>query len=101
MEAWGTFIFILFILFVTGKNTKPQDLRSWGVAAICLLLWALIQVDSYTSASFNPAMALGQTVFQTWWWPTDASGALMFYLPFYVLGAFVGGSLAACFYLIY
>lgn len=42
MEIWGTFVFVLFILFVTGKKTSVPDLGTWGVPAICLNLWALI-----------------------------------------------------------
>jgi len=99
METWGTFIFCLFILYVTGKKTKVPDLVTWGIPAICLLLWALIQVDAYSTASFNPALAIGQTICQMWWWPTSAGGALINYLPWYILSAYVGGALAGAFYL--
>lgn len=101
MEIFGAFVFVLFILFVTGKNTSVSDLGTWGIPAICLNLWALIQVDWYTAASFNPALAIGQSIFQFWWWPTDPSGSMLFYMPWYIIGAAGGGILAGLFYLWY
>jgi len=59
MQVICTFIFVFFILHVTGKHTKPEDLGVWGLPAICLVLWALISVDYFTGASFNPAIAIG------------------------------------------
>ena len=41
MEIVCTFVFVLFILQVTGKRTMAPDLGVWGVAAICLNLLAL------------------------------------------------------------
>jgi len=66
MEVICTFVFVLFILHVTGKHTIGPDLGVWGVPAICLVLWALCNVDSFTGASFNPALAIGSTFFQSW-----------------------------------
>ena len=100
MEIASTFIFVLFILFVTGKRTQVSDLGTWGVPAICLTLWALTHVDYYTAASMNPAIALAQSLFQSFWFPTN-TGAMLFYLPWYVLGASGGGVLAGLFYLGY
>ena len=66
MEVICTFIFVFFILHVTGKRTVGPDLGSFGVLGICLVLWALCSVDYFTGASFNPALACGLTVFQYW-----------------------------------
>ena len=48
------------------EHTIGPDLGVWGVPAICLVLWALCNVDSFTGASFNPALAIGSTFFQSW-----------------------------------
>lgn len=61
MEVICTFVFVLFILHATGKHTVGPDMGVWGVPGICLVLWALTNVDSFTGASFNPALALGAT----------------------------------------
>ena len=42
MSVICTFIFVFFILHVTGKHTGAPDLGVWGVPAICLVLWGLI-----------------------------------------------------------
>ena len=101
MEIVCTFVFVLYILYATGKRTQVVDLGTWGVPGICLNLWALTHVDYYTAASMNPGIALAQSVFQYWWYPVDQSGALLFYLPWYMLGAFGGGVLAGLFYLVF
>ena len=100
MEIVCTFIFVLFILFVTGKRTQVADLGSFGIPAICLTLWALTHVDYYTAASMNPAIALAQSIYQSVWFATNTK-AMLFYLPWYVIGAAGGGVLAGLFYLGY
>ena len=100
MEIVCTFIFVLFILFVTGKRTQVADLGSFGIPAICLTLWALTHVDYYTAASMNPAIALAQSIYQSVWFATNTK-AMLFYLPWYMLGAFGGGVLAGLFYLVF
>lgn len=101
MEVVCTFIFVLLILVVTGKRTIAPDLGSYGVFAICLNLWALSNVDAFTGASFNPALAISQTIFQYWWYPTNPSGVMWFYLPYYIIGAILGGVSAGVFYMFY
>lgn len=96
-----TFVFVLFILYVTGKRTQATDLGSFGPFAICLNLWALSNVDSFTGASLNPALCIAQTIFQCWWLPTNPEGVLAYYMPFYIIGALAGGILAALFYIVY
>ena len=70
-EMVCTFVFVLFILYVTGKRTQAADLGSFGPFAICLNLWALSNVDSFTGASLNPALCIAQTIFQCWWLPVN------------------------------
>jgi len=98
MEVICTFVFVLFILHVTGKNTGVPDMGVYGVPAICLVLWALCSVDYFTGASFNPALAIGSTVFQEWLYPCNPSNVMMHYLPMYIGGASLGGILAGGFY---
>ena len=100
MQIVCTFLFVVLILFLTGKKTMAPDLGQWGLPAIILNLWALCQVDTFTAPSFNPALAIGQTTFQCWWYPTNPDGVLLFYLPWYIIGAWLGGILAGVFYLI-
>ena len=63
MEVICTFVFVFFILHVTGRHTMGPDFGVWGVPAICIVLWALCSVDNFTGASFNPALAIGNTMF--------------------------------------
>ena len=71
MEIMCTFVFVLLILHVTGKKTMGPDLGVYGVPAICLNLWALCNVCWFTAPSFNPALAVGQTVFMYWNYPVN------------------------------
>lgn len=98
MEVICTFVFVLFILFVSGKHGGGSV---WGLPAICIVLWALCSVDFYTGASFNPALAIAQSVFQAWWYPTNHSNVMYHYLPHYVGGALTGGLISGAFYNIY
>lgn len=100
MEVICTFVFVLFILHVTGKHTVGPDLGVYGVPAICLVLWALCSVCNFTGASFNPALAFAQTVYQAWFWPSDNNpqNVLTHYAAMYIGGAAVGGILAGVFY---
>ena len=58
MEVIVTFIFVFFILHVTGKHTQGPDLGVYGIPAICLVLWSLTKVDAFSHASLNPALAI-------------------------------------------
>ena len=98
MEVVCTFIFVLLILHVTGKHTGGDDLGAWKVPAICLNLWALCSVDYFTGASFNPALAVGLTTFQRWWYPNDPAGVMTHYMWIYIAGALCGGILAGIYY---
>ena len=91
MEVVCTFIFVAFILHVTGSKTGGLDLGAWKVPAICLNLWALCSVDYYTAASFNPALAIGSTVFQYWLYPNNPNNVLTHYMMLYIAGAALGG----------
>ena len=99
MEILPTFVFVLFILYVTGKKTAAPDLGTFGVFGICLNLWAITNVDWYTSCSVNPALAIGASIFQYWHWDFQNRDLMLFYLPWYVIGAAAGGCLAGGFYL--
>lgn len=98
MEVICTFMFVFFILHVTGKHTVGPDLGVWGLQAICLILWAMISVDGFTGASFNPALAIGQTIFMVWWYPYNPQRVLTHYLWQYAVGAALGGVLAGLAY---
>ena len=98
METVCTFVFVLFILHVTGKRTQVPDLGVWGLPAICLVLWALCNVDYFTGASFNPALAVGSTAFQFYLYPNNPDGVLTHYIWSYTMGAVCGGILAGGFY---
>ena len=101
MQVICTFVFVGFILHVTGKHTVGPDLGVYGVPAICFVLWALCSVDWFTGASFNPALAIGLTYYMNWKYPYNPSGIMTHYLPYYVCGAACGGILAGIFYLIH
>ena len=101
METVSTFIFVILILFITGKRTEVADLGIFGPHAICLNLYALIQVNAFTGASFNPALNVGATIFQCWFYPVNPSGVLYFYSPFYFIADLLGGALAGIFYIVY
>ena len=98
MEILPAFVFVLFILFVTGKKTQVPDLGTFGIFGICLNLWALCNVDWYTACSVNPALAIGGSIFQYWHWSYGNRELLLFYLPWYVIGACLGGIFAGLFY---
>lgn len=100
MEVVCTFVFVLTILHVTGKRTIAAIPEStvWILPTICIVLWALCNVCYFTGASFNPALAIGSTVFQYWWYPNNPSNVMTHYLLYYVTGAAVGGMSAGLFY---
>ena len=98
MEMVCTFVFVLFILHVTGKHTGGDDIGAWKVPAICLNLATLCKINCVSGASYNPALATGLTVFQSWWYPTDPSGIMTHYLPIYISGALAGGIAAGMFF---
>ena len=98
MNMMGAFMFTLFILFVTGKKTSVPDLGSWGIVGICLNLWALCNVDWYTAPSFNPALAVGGSIFQYWQWDYANKDLMLFYMPWYMIGSCLGGVLSGMFY---
>ena len=98
MEILPAFVFVLFILFVTGKKTQVPDLGTFGIFGICLNLWAICNVDWYTACSVNPALAIGGSIFQYWHWSYQNRDLLLFYLPWYVIGASIGGICAGIFY---
>ena len=101
MEVVTSFIFAILILIITGKRTIASDLGTFGVPAICLNLYALSNVGWFTGPSFNPALAISQTIFQYWWYPTNPSNVMWYYLPYYLIGQTIGSVGAGFFYLIY
>ena len=98
MEILPAFVFVLFILFVTGKKTGVPDMGTFGPFGICLNLWAICNVDWYTACSVNPALAIGGSIFQYWHWSYQNRDLMLFYLPWYVIGASLGGICAGIFY---
>lgn len=98
MEVICTAVFVGYIIHVTGKRTMGPDLGIWGLPTICLVLWALCSVDHFTGASFNPALALGLTVFQYTFYPTNPQNVMWHYLPHYIFGALTGGLVAGLIY---
>ena len=98
MEMICTFIFVLFILHVTGKKTSGPDLGFWKVPGICLVLWALINVGSFTGASLNPALTTATFIMSTIWYPYNPQGVVTHYMWEYLVGAWLGGFLAGVFY---
>lgn len=84
IEAILTFLFVLVIMTVTGKNGNPQ----LAGLVIGLALTALIIIGAKTSgASLNPARSFGPAVFH--------GGEAMSQLWLYTAGPIVGGVLAA------
>ena len=84
IEAILTFLFVLVIMTVTGKNGNPQ----LAGLVIGLALTALIIIGAKTSgASLNPARSFGPAVFH--------GGEAMSQLWLYTAGPIVGGILAA------
>lgn len=61
-----------------------------------LTLGGLIQVANHHAASFNPAVSVGLTVFQTLWLDNEG-GYLTHYFYAYVFGPLIGGFLAGAF----
>ena len=100
MNIMGAFVFVLFILFVTGKKTAVPDLTKWGLPGICLNLWALCKVTWYSPGSMNPALAVGCSIFQYWQWEGENKDLMLFYMPWYMIGSAVGGILAGLFYIL-
>ncbi len=98
MQVICTFVFVAYILHVTGRKTSHGPSSVWILPGICIVLWALCSVDYFTNASFNPALAIAQTVFQYWWYPTNPQNVMTHYLLYYVGGAAIGGILAGIFY---
>ena len=98
MEMVVTFVFVLFILHVTGKRTMGPDMGVYGVPAICLVLWALCQVDAYTYASLNPALAFATTIMQLTWYSSNPQNVMTHYMWQYLVGASLGGIFAGVFY---
>ena len=99
MEIMCTFIFVLFILHVTGKRTGgDDDIGFWKVPSICLVLWALINVDHFGNASFNPALGTATFIMSAIWYPYNVQGVVTHYMWQYLVGSALGGFLAGVFY---
>ena len=91
-----TFLFVLVILIVKGKNTKPQKSDAIAAFVVALALLTCIQIDAYDGPCFNPAIAISQTVYQ---WSQlrnsiTADSYLYEYLWAYTLGPAAGGAIA-------
>lgn len=84
VEMLLTFIFVLVIVTVTGRNGNGQ----LAGLVIGLTLVAMIYMGgSLTGASLNPARSFGPAVFM--------GGAAMSQLAFYTVATLAGGALAA------
>ena len=77
-------------------HTKDAVLLAFSVA---VTLWSLIKLDYHTGACFNPAVAIGQTYFQTRHL-RNINQWLSHYLYAYTVGPCIGGSAAGFFYLL-
>ena len=95
-----TWIFVLVILTVKGKNSGPSTDGVLVGMVVAATLWGLINIDYVTGACFNPAVAIGQTVFQTWHL-NNTNQYLTHYLYAYTTGPAIGGALAGAFFLLF
>ena len=94
-----TFIFVSVILMVKGqvtRNTSPSSDGALLAMTVVLTLGGLISVANHHAASFNPAVTLGLTIFQTQVLE-NVGGYLTHYFYAYFLGPFIGGAVAGLF----
>jgi len=88
-----TFIFVAVILMVKGQHTSPSKDGALLGLTVVLVLFGLINVAAHHAASFNPAVTLALTVFQSSLLE-NTGGYLTHYFYAYFIGPLLGGSLA-------
>ena len=94
-----TFIFVLVILMIKGmynSKSSPSGDGALLALAVVTVLGALIHVGHHAGASYNPAVTLGLTIFQTQTLENE-DGYLSHYFYAYFAGPFIGGLLAGLF----
>ena len=91
-----TFVFVSVILIVKGQYTAPSTDGVLGAMAVMLTLGGLIHVAGHTAASFNPAVTVANTWFQSIVL-TNTDGYLTRYIWGYTFGPIIGGLLAGVF----
>ena len=91
-----TFIFVAVILMLKGQLTGPSKDGVLIALTVALTLGGLIQVANHHAASFNPAVSLALTVFQTQAMENEG-GYLTHYFYAYFVGPLLGGFLAGVF----
>jgi|Transcript_1231 aquaporin Z len=91
-----TFVFVSVILMVKGKFTAPSKDGALLALTVVVTLGGLIQVANHHAASFNPAVTLGLTIFQTSVLE-NTGGYLTHYFYAYFIGPLLGGALAGIF----
>lgn len=95
-QVMCTFIFVAVILMLKGQLTGPSKDGVLIALTVALTLGGLIQVANHHAASFNPAVSLGLTVFQTQCLE-NTGGYLTHYFYAYFCGPLLGGFLAGVF----
>ncbi len=78
------------------QKTNPSNDGALQALTVAFTLGGLIQVANHHAASFNPAVTLGLTVFQTIALE-NVNGYLTHYFYAYFAGPFIGGFLAGLF----
>jgi len=79
-----------------GARTNPSNDGALQALTVALTLGGLIQVANHHAASFNPAVTLALTIFQTQALDND-NGYLSHYYYAYFVGPLIGGFLAGLF----
>jgi glycerol uptake facilitator-like aquaporin len=79
-----------------GGKTNPSNDGALQALTVALTLGGLIQVANHHAASFNPAVTLGLTLFQTQALE-NTNGYLSHYFYAYFVGPWIGGLLAGLF----
>jgi len=78
------------------QKTNPSNDGALQALTVAFTLGGLIQVANHHAASFNPAVTLGLTVFQSIALE-NVNGYLTHYFYAYFAGPFIGGFLAGLF----
>ena len=68
-----------------------------GALGVALTLLAMIQTGGKLGACYNPAVAVTLTVNQVTYL-NNTNGQLSHYLPYFLMGPFLGGALAGIFH---
>ncbi|CAD8065930.1 unnamed protein product [Paramecium primaurelia] len=66
-EAFGTFMFVLFIHIQVHEQTRQTNNDIAGIAWIALALFFSRQLSSHSGGCLNPAMGVGLELFEAFW----------------------------------